>query len=510
MQSPYSWIESVFADPKIPVIKKPVALLRLIDAIEDPLEFSTDQLGEQIDWQIFLKVFFDQHMVIKSSWPVEKGASALFDHAGPGSLLDQIRHAGEQHFPMARQLSEMLAQVVGQDGMTKKPGNIKFKLTQKAFFSLLTPTLLAEWKASGVHWRILQSVLKEKLMHKGIRYVCTHNAKDFDSSASALSSVLCSETPLHPYIGFHSTKRTTYVSCGNGSDLFYQRFASMSVNLAGKIRTFIEYFTNDTLRQALLSAGAPAALIAEIRDFVEQSVGTFAPEHIDPLFKQIYWVCDEGNFLITPLIAGSMQVDLHNFISLSEEEKAIKGRKPDEVYQRLATCYPVQRIGSNFSNAGGIAQKLFGRHNLLKCLPPSNVPDLYWRFHAMTKRSRLVGKFDKIAIKRLYNLATSDYSNASMREAAKNHAERLATSIASNFHDVVAFSRKQGDPWVTKHATDNNCSRWLHKAAFGTLSPEEQSDIAEEMLEQVHNEHLNNEVRQLTRHQLKSILEASI
>jgi hypothetical protein len=502
----YDWVcDQVFSNPTIAPAKKAIALLKLVDAIEEPILFGTNAISEQIDWQIFLKVFFDQAVVIEKSWTPDKPASSLADCSKQETLLWQLNaHAGKGSTAFPELLERVASSLTNFE--TDRDGRYKFKLTAKGMFEALDPGFLNRLREEGIHWRVLKSV-REQIQTKGLKYACTHNAKDFHSSASGASSVLCSQTTPHPYIGFHSSPRTIYSGCGNGADSFYQGITSLSLWFDGRIRTFLEYFTDDTLRAAMLAASDEPEFVEDMRNYITENIGNYAPNTIDPLFKQVYWVGDRHNVLITPLISSSLQVDIHKYISLSDDERAIKGRKPEETRRRMSLSKAVKRIGSKPSNAGKIAIKLRGNHNLIKSFPTERCPDIYPRYYALIEDGLFLGHFDKRLITSLYKISASNYTNANMRETAEEKAVALATQLIVNFREIVEFTRSKGLNWNTGKLKSNVTSEWLLHAAFHELKPSHSTDIAEFMLNQITHEHLNNEVRAHIRPHLVRILE---
>lgn len=505
MSELYDWVcDQVFANPAIAPAKKAIALLKLVDAIEEPILFGTNAISEQIDWQIFLKVFFDQAVVIEKSWTPDKPASSLAHCSKPGSLLWQLNaHAGEASTALPELLERIASSLINFKKDNDSP--YKFKLTAKGMFEAMDPDFLNRLREEGIHWRVLKSV-REQIQEKGLKYACTHNAKDFHSSASGASSVLCSKTEPHPYIGFHSSTRTVYTGCGVSTDAFYQGIASLSLWFDGRIRTFLEYFTDDTLRAAVLAASDDHVFVASMCSYINENIGNYAPDRIDPLFKQVYWVGDRHNVLITPLISSSLQVDIHKYLSLTEAEKATKGHKPEETKRRLRSCRSVKRIGSNPVNAGKVAVKLSGKHNLIKCFPRERSPDIYPRFYALSRDGKMVGHLDSHLITSLYKIAATDYTNAKLREITEEKAASLAAQIIFNFREIVEFARLKGMTWIAPKLQSNVTSEWLAIAAFGTPEPNHLKDIAEFMLDQINHEHMNNEVRAQVRLQIVYLL----
>lgn len=503
----YAWVCNVFTDPAIPVAKKASALLKLVDAIEEPILFGTHVMGEQIDWQVFLKVLFDQAVVIEKSWTPDQPASSLVRCSKPGSLLWQLNaHTNESSTAFAELLERIASSLM--NFKADKEGRYKFKLTAKGMFEALDPVILNRLREEGAHWKVLVDA-QEQLQAKGLKYACTHNAKDFHSSASGSSSVLCSQPVAHRYIGFHSSSRTIYTGCGNGADSFYQGLASLSLWLDGRIRTFPEYFTDDTLRSAMLAVSSQYEFIESMRSYITENIGNYAPDKIDPLFKQVYWVGETQNVLITPLISSSLQVDIHKYISLSDDERAIKGRKPEETRRRLSLSQPVKRIGSKPSNAGKVAIKLRGNHNLIKCFPTQRCPDIYPRFYAFIEDGLFLGRFDKNIITSLYRISATEYSNTKMREATENKASTLATQMILNFREIVEFSRAKGLTWNIGKLKSNFTSEWVLLAAFYDLEPRHLTDIAEFMLDRLNHEHMNNQVRAHLRPHLVRLLKGT-
>lgn len=483
------WMESLEAMKPKEQSHKFFSLTRSIGA---PTEFEHEDLPELIDWQVFMRMILDSHVWLKPAWTKDKNLgciSGLLNDPRKDSLFDQFISIGASSNRFVVALATKIASIVDD---SKNP-KMKLKLSEEEFFTAFPLSFWNEFREQKLHWALLQSLHSDAFAGAGLKLLCTHNAKDFHSSAKSTANILRSDGHDHPYIGFSQSKRTVFVGCTNGADSFYQGIASMSFAADGRTYSFGEAFAHDHLCDAIIEAGASPAWVASMQAVVDDAFVQPSPLKVDGLLKQMYWLKGDGSHvLLTPMIAGSIQADLHNYFTrvISPEEF----EKPDFVLTKNK-CLRVLRIGSNASNGGRLAGALDGRHNLIKSFPPSRAPEIYSSFYEFIYGQQLHTFIDSSRMNYLSLLVGSDFLAEMRREEMQRCLASIAGEMAQAMRDLVEFARAQGQAWIQAKLLANQTSAWLKEGMAGALSKESISGLTELILSGHNTEHMNDELR---------------
>ncbi|MDU8351452.1 hypothetical protein RYA05_06075 [Pseudomonas syringae pv. actinidiae] len=495
------WIESLQPMKANERVHQFFSLTRSISA---PKEFAHEDLPDLIDWQVFMRMILDSYVWLKPAWTKDKNLgciSGLLTDPRKDSLFDQFITIGASSNRFVVALATKIASISDD---SKNP-KMKLKLSEEEFFTAFPLSFWDGFRQQKLHWTLLQTVNSSAFVEGGLKLICTHNAKDFHSSAKSAANILCAEGQEHPYIGFKQSKRTIFVGCTNGADSFYQGIASMCFAADGRTYSFGEAFAHDHLCDVMIDAGASPAWVASMQAVVDDAFEKPSPSKVDGLLKQIYWTNQDGSHvLMTPMIAGSIQADLHNYFTHSAPKDECDAADFVSTYGKYLK---VLRIGSNASNGGRLAGTLDGRHNLIKSFPPPRAPEIYSSFYEFIYGETLHTFIASSRMSYLSHLAVSDFTDEKMQEAVERGANAIADEMAQALRDIVEFGRGKGKTWLENKLIDNQTSAWLNEAIAGALSKTSISALIELILSSHNTEHMNDAVREAIAGALKYQLE---